>query len=240
MKKRIIYFSALFISTFTSAQNLQLHYDLGKYENGVKRHFLVSTFELFRPDSLGQTFLFTDFEFSAENPSHGVSSGYFEISRDFYMPWFRSNKLLKDLGFHIEYNGGSAIMPDSSNKTIGVNLAKSWFTGFSYPVNIGNFTLNTIILYKYSPGPEDHDAQLTFAWFHMLLKNKVTLSGFADFWTADNEKGNKKLVIYAEPQIWWNAYRKFSIGSELKISKNFFPESKRVDVFPTLGVKYSF
>jgi hypothetical protein len=47
-------------------------------------------------------------------------------------------------------------------------------------------------------------------------------------------------VVYAEPQVWFNFHRKFSVGSEFKISKNFFPGSDRVEVFPTLGLKYAF
>jgi hypothetical protein len=235
-----IFIYTLFITVSVSAQDVQLHYDFGKPENGDARNYFVSTFEIFKPDSLGYTFLFADFEFDAQNPSHGVSSGYFEISREFFMPWFRHNNYLKELGFHIEYDGGSAIQTLDSATTIGFNLGKSWLTGFGYPVKIGNFTLNTIILYKYSPGTEAHDAQLTLTWCQMLFKNRVTLSGFADFWTIDNENDNKELVLYAEPQIWFNAYRNFSIGSEFKISKNFFPGSNRVEVFPTLGVMYTF
>jgi hypothetical protein len=239
MKSKII-ITSLFIVSLATAQNVQLHYDFGKTENGYDRSYFVSTFEFFKPDSLGQTFLFADFEFNAQKPSHGVSSGYFEISREFYIPWFKQNQHLKNLGLHMEYNGGSAIESVDSATTIGYNLTKSWLTGFGYPIRIKNFTLNTIVLYKYTPGIEAHDLQLTLSWFQMLFKNKVTLSGFADFWTADNETDEKELVIYAEPQIWFNVYRKFSIGSEFKISKNFIPGSERVEVFPTLGAKYSF
>jgi hypothetical protein len=238
--KTKIFISLLFLVPIVSAQNVQIHYDLGKPENGDARNFFVSTFEFFRPDSIGQTFLFADFEFDAKEPSNGVSSGYFEISREFYMPWFRNNNYLKDAGFHMEYNGGSAIATIDSGKTIGFNLTKSWLTGFSYPIRIKNFTLNTMVLYKYSPGTEAHDMQLTLVWFQMLFKHKVTLCGFADFWTADNNTDGKDIVVYSEPQIWFNATRGFSIGSEFKISYNFFPGSERVEVFPTVGAKYSF
>jgi hypothetical protein len=238
MKTKIV-FSFFLFPLFVSAQNIQLHYDFGKPERGPARDYFVSTFEFFRPDSLGYTFMFADFEFDSKSPSNGVSSGYFEISREFYIPWFRNSKTFKELGFHIEYNGGSAIYaPDTV--TYGLNLAKSWLTGFGYPIYIGKFALNTMLLYKYVPDASSPDFQLTFAWFHMLFRNRVTLSGFIDLWTADNKLDEKDIVVYAEPQIWFNFYRKFSVGSEFKISKNFFPGSERVEVFPTLGLKYSF
>jgi hypothetical protein len=233
----IIFF--LLISFCSSAQDLQLHYDFGKPENGGTRDFFVSTFEMYYPDSLGYTFMFVDFEYDAKNPENGVSSGYYEISREFLMPWFRNSKNLKQLGFHIEYNGGSAIY-NVDTVTYGLNLTKSWLTGFEYPVPIGKFTLNTMFLYKYVPNSLSPDFQITITWFQMLLKNRITLSGFFDFWTVDNKLDKKDLVIYGEPQIWFNIHRKFSIGSEFKISRNFFPESKKVEVFPTVGIKYSF
>jgi len=238
--KTKIFISFLFLLPIVSAQNLQIHYDFGKPENSDRRDFFVSTFEFFRPDSLGQTFLFADFEFNAKEPSNGVSSGYFEISRELYMPWFRKNSYLKNLGFHMEYNGGSAIATIDSGKTIGYNLTKSWLTGFSFPVRIKNFKFNTILLYKYTAETTGNDLQVTLVWFQMLFNHKVTLDGFADFWTRDNENDTKELVIYSEPQIWYNVYRGFSIGSEFKISYNFFPGSERVEVFPTIGAKYSF
>jgi hypothetical protein len=237
MKSNFI-FIFLLIPFIASSQNFQLHYDFGKPENGTPRNFFVSTFEFYHPDSLGYTYMFVDFTYDANSPSNGVSSGYFEISHEFYMPWFRDSKALRQLGFHIEYNGGSAITTNDSI-TYGFNLAKSWLTGFGYPVHLGKFTLNSMVLYKYVQDASSPDFQITFAWFQMLFRNKITLSGFFDFWTVDNKSDSKNLVIYGEPQIWYNIYRKFSVGSEFKISKNFYPESKRVEVFPTVALKYS-
>lgn len=42
-----------------SAQNLQLHYDFGQ-----DRKFFTSTLEMFKPDTLGSTFWFVDFDFN--------------------------------------------------------------------------------------------------------------------------------------------------------------------------------
>jgi hypothetical protein len=228
---------------FITAQNIQLHYDLGKHEDGTTRNFLVGTFEMFRPDSLGYTFMFIDFEFnSTDNPS-GVSSGYFEISREFYMPWFRNNKALKNLGVHLEYNDGSLIFPGDDSSTYGANVGSAWLGGFGYPVKLGGFTLNTMVLYKHLRGSSSPDFQITFAWFHMIWKQRITFSGFIDVWSQDDFFGNpenKTLVLYGEPQVWYNVTRNLSFGSEFKISKNFFPKSNRLEVFPTIAAKWNF
>jgi len=232
----------LFISTSLFSQNLQLHYDLGKYEDGTKRNFFVGTFEFFRPDTHGYTFLFTDFEFDSPNNPSGVSLGYFEISRSFYMPWFRNNKALKELGFHIEYNDGSVIYEFEDN-VYGENLRSSWLTGFEYPFKLGKFVLNTQILYKYIRGSDAPDFQITFVWYQLLFRDKITLAGYVDLWSQDDFFGNpekKVLVLYSEPQIWYNVIPHLSVGSEFKISKNFIPNTNRLEVFPTIGIKWEF
>jgi hypothetical protein len=234
------YILFLFIPTLSVAQDIQLQYDFGKPENGPRHNYFISTVEMYRPDSLGSLYFFIDFQYNSPDKPKGVSLGYFEISHEFYMPWFKNNKIFKPLTIHIEYDDGNAIyLVDSITR--GTNLRSSWLGGFAYPIQIGKFTLNTIYLYKYIRGSSTPDFQVTFAWGQNLFHNKVTLSGFLDIWSQDDFYGdpaNKKLILYSEPQIWYNFYRKFAIGSEFKVSKNFLPGSNRVEVFPTLGVKW--
>ncbi|MBN1597995.1 MAG: DUF5020 family protein [Bacteroidales bacterium] len=241
MKKQLFILLSFF-PTFIFSQNVQLHYDFGRYEDGTHRDFFVSTFEMFKPDSLGYTFLFIDFEFDSPDNPRGVSLGYFEISREFYMPWFKKNKFINELGLHVEYNDGSLIYSDE-NIVYGENLRGSWLAGLGYPVRPGGFTLNTMLLYKYIRGSVAPDFQLTFAWYHFLFNDKVTISGFLDFWSQDDFYGDpeeKVLVIYGEPQLWYNITPYLAVGSEVKIGYNFYPGSSRTEFFPTLGVKWEF
>ena len=59
----------------TTAQEIQLHYDFSK-----TRNYLTGTFEVFKPDSVGSTFFFTDFNFGRQD---GANLAYFEIARKF-------------------------------------------------------------------------------------------------------------------------------------------------------------
>lgn len=104
--KAILHFFFLLPFHFIIAQNVQLHYDFGKPENEETRNFLVSTIEMFRPDTLGYTFFFIDFEYNSSNNPKGASLGYWEISRELYFPWLKNNKTFSELGMHIEYNDG--------------------------------------------------------------------------------------------------------------------------------------
>ena len=93
-----------------SAQNLQLHYDFGK-----DRKFLTATLEMFKPDTLGSTFWFVDFDhnsnFDYEGELRSMSAAYWEISREFYIPGIKKIKGLEQLAFHIEYNDGFGCRP---------------------------------------------------------------------------------------------------------------------------------
>jgi hypothetical protein len=47
------------------------------------------------------------------------------------------------------------------------------------------------------------------------------------------------MVFLSEPQLWFNATKKFSIGSEVELSSNF-GGMDGFKVMPTLGAKYTF
>lgn len=242
--KKMITAALLLLPALVSAQNIQLHYDLGKPENADSRNFFVGTFEFFRPDTLGYTFLFTDFEFNAPYSPSGVSLGYFEISREFYMPWFKNSKSLRELGLHIEYNDGNFLYQIPGDSMVyGDNINRAWLAGFGYPLKLGGFTLNTMVLYKHIRGSDAPDVQLTLAWFHMFWNNRITFTGFLDVWSQDellDNSGNKIAVLYAEPQLWFNLTDRIALGGEFKLSKNFVPFSERLEIFPTVGARYQF
>lgn len=239
--KRYLFLLAVTLPTFISAQNIQLHYDFGKQEDGLERHYLVGTFEFFRPDTLGYTFFFTDYEFNSPDNPRGASLGYFELARAFCIPWFRDKSILKNLLLHVEYNDGNAIFPIDDSTTWGINLYNSWLGGPEYAVSLGDLSLNAMFLYKYIRGSSAPDAQFTLVWYYPIWQNRFSLSGYIDIWSQDNPENEKKMaIVYAEPQLWFNPIKHLSVGSEWKISKNFIEGSRRLEVFPTLGVKWEF
>ena len=74
MKK--IFIVLLFVMTAKiSAQNLQLHYDMGE-----DRKYFTTTLEMFKPDEYGSTFFFVDFDYDFSG-NNGISLAYFEIAR---------------------------------------------------------------------------------------------------------------------------------------------------------------
>lgn len=238
MRKSILLFT-IFICVSVSAQNFQVHYDLGK-----ERNYVTTTFELFKLDKLGNTFIFVDFDYSLDKEKH-PSLAYMEVARCFTLG-------KTPLSVQVEYNGGFLVGGKSSaDPAFPINNA--YLGGLDYGWHSQDFSkfLNFKVLYKNIAGKHPASFQLTGVWTLNFFENKLTLSGFADFWREDNTNfvkpngdalavpTNTKYVFISEPQFWYNITPNLSLGSEVELSTNF----GQVDGFkicPTLGAKWTF
>lgn len=231
--------SILLAAGFVSlnAQNLQLHFDprgsvYGK-DHFATGNYLTATFEMFKPDKWGSTFMFVDADFNLAKGNIGLM--YTEIARDFKVGGF-------PLMPHVEFNGGLGLF-DLNGDVGGYSIQNSYLAGFSYPFQLGKAFMSTYVAYKYNAfAKASHDVQWTVTWTANLLEKKLTLSGFADLWTENKDKAaasDKKVVFLSEPQIWYNATDHFSLGSEIEISSNF-AGATRAYVCPTLAAKWNF
>lgn len=222
------------------AQNLQLHFDPrhSLYGDDVSpSNYLTATFEMFKADRWGSTFMFADFDFNHDKKNPGLV--YAKIAREFKLGDF-------PLFPHIEYNGGLGLRRGSD---AGFSIPASYMAGFGYPFQLGEFYMNTYVVYKLNAFQEvSNDVQWTVTWNASLAGGKLSLGGFADLWTEDksftegSDAGGKKMVFLSEPQIWYNVTSNFSFGSEIELSYNFvnkFTESKFYAI-PTLATKWNF
>lgn len=228
------------ICATASSQNLQLHYDTrhSLYGNNVSQSdYLTATFEMFKPDKWGQTFMFIDADFNFDKKNPGLA--YAEIARAFKIGDF-------PLMPHLEYNGGLGLVKGTD---LGFSIPSSYLAGVQYPFQLGNFFMGTYVAYKLNAFPKNsHDVQWTVTWTSTLANGKISLAGFADLWSEDkqysegNDAKGKKLIFISEPQFWYNLTDNFSIGSEVELSYNFvnkFAESKFYAI-PTIATKWNF
>ena len=72
MKKTTLLLLVSLLAFGSFAQNVQLHYDLGK-----GRKYLTSTVEMFKPDKLGSTFFFIDMDYGSHDVD-GVTLAYWK------------------------------------------------------------------------------------------------------------------------------------------------------------------
>jgi len=222
-------FVIVLLTTNLKSQDLQLHYDFGE-----GRNFVTSTFEYGKFTEKSNTFMFLDMDYSRAD---GAGLAYWEISHD-----FKFNSITEGIGLHVEYNDG-LLFGDNQTPAMGWPINRAYLLGVSYPIKIGEFVLNTIISAKYFDGYSQSsiDGQLTFVWFHVFWKGRMTFAGFADFWSQDlNNNGTKYGVFLSEPQLWYNINSSFSVGSEVELSKNFIPsDGGKFMARPTIAVKWN-
>jgi len=230
--KRIILFIFTFASFSAFAQNLQVHYDFAE-----DRQFVTTTLEMFKPDKLGNTFFFVDMDYSSGG-TKGVSLAYFEIARV-----FKTEKM--PLGVHVEYNGGFGQF-NTPGGNMAYQINDAWLAGVDYSMNAADFSKGITFKALYKNIRDKHDAsfQFTTVWYVNFLDNKMTFSGFADFWREDSDfnfdgTADAQYVFLSEPQIWYHINKSFSIGSEVEFSSNF-GGVEGFKVRPTLAAKWNF
>lgn len=225
----------LAFSASISAQNLQLHYDPrhAMHPDYFPRNYFTATFEMFKPDKWGSTFMFVDLDFSQSRGNIGLA--YLEIARD---QKIGNSPIMA----HAEFNGGIAKV-----ETAGFSIPNAYLVGPSYAMRIGNVNLSTYLVYKYNAFEKiSNDIQWTGIWNVNLCNNRVTLSGFIDVWTENkirehkNFKSGKRVILLTEPQFWYNVTSNLSFGSEVEISNNFFGGVNRPYVNPTIATKWNF
>jgi len=232
LRKLFLFTLSLVAFASLNAQNLQLHFDPRHAFYGddvAAKNYLTATFEMFKPDAWGSTFMFVDFDFNGDKRNIGLV--YAEIARAFK---------IKDFALmpHLEYNGGLGT---------GFSIPSSYLAGAQYPFKLGNFFMGTYLAYKLNAFTDlSHDVQWTLTWNSAFPNSKVSLAGFLDLWTENKNRatgeGGKKLILLSEPQVWYNLTPNFAIGSEIELSYNFvnaFAESKFYAV-PTLATKWNF
>lgn len=234
---RKLFLFVLSVAAFASlnAQNLQLHFDSrhSLYGNeAAPVNYLTATFEMFKPDKWGSTFMFVDFDFNFDKRNAGLA--YAEIARAFKIGDF-------PLMPHLEYNGGLGLVRATD---YSFSIPSAYLAGAQYPFRLGNFFMSTYVAYKLNAfAKNSHDVQWTLTWNAALADGKLSLGGFLDLWTENKNRataeGGKKLILLSEPQIWYNVTPNLAFGSEVELSYNF-ARAEKFTAIPTIATKWNF
>lgn len=239
IKRALLLTCLLSLNLIVLAQNVQLHFDSrhALHSDDFKRNYFTATFEMFKPDKWGSTFMFVDIDFNHTKGNIGLA----------YMEIYRDQKIGKfPIMAHVEYNGGLVRTEDFN----GFSIPNAYLVGASYPIQLGPVNLTTYVAYKYHAFDKvSNDVQWTLIWGTNLINDKITISGFFDLWTENKNrekvpgKSGKKVVIVTEPQFWYNVTSNLSFGTEIEISSNFLKAKDGEDkafVNPTIAVKWNF
>lgn len=225
MKRCSILICMLIFPCIIAAQNLQLHYDLGR------RHF-TSTLEMFRTDNLGSTFWFVDFDYNNSDGAKNASLGYWEIARYFSIPKVQNTSLT------IQYNDGL---------TNEFSFNPVWLAGVQHVLNFGNLSIPVDFLVRREINTKGLTFQSTAVWFYSWQSFEI--SGYIDIWTTGSGAFPPSTWAFqSEPQFWYKLGKNIMFGAEIEISRNFsgawtrknsFEES-RLFFIPTVAIKWLF
>lgn len=230
--RKILLFGLWLLLSDLYAQNLQIHYDFSS-----ERNYMTSTLEMYKPDTLGATFWFVDFDYNSWRPNKSASLAYWEIARYFALPSFD-----RRLSATLQYNDGLMIGADASGQW-GLPLDSAWLLGLNYAFPLKNASLTVELLYRYMDVSRSPDAQLTIVWFLPLFHERIHFMGYLDYYTQDlpTDAGIvKKPILQSEPQLWYVLNQTFCIGGEVELDYNFGGYLGEFKAFPTLGIKWNF
>ena len=243
MKKTFLLLLAAVCASIATAQNIQLHYDFGRHlypDVGADRQPVTVTLEQFKADRLGSWFYFVDLDLDRKV----FQGAYAEISREFNLwkqaPW----------AAHVEYNGGCRSFTDGS-------FQHAVLVGPAWNGHNADFTKTYSVQLLYKQYFRSYDAshafasfQLTGVWNLLFAKRAMTFAGYIDFWRGEKANHHGKLIVMAEPQLWYNLNTlpqmegiNLSVGTEVEVSNNFVFNAVNSTTFfvnPTLALKWSF
>ncbi len=244
MKKKLLATAMAVCCLTVAAQNVQLHYDLGHtiYGELDGRPNVTTTFEMFKPDKWGSTFMFTDIDYHQD----GAAGVYWEISRE--MNLTKNHQWAA----HLEYNGGATSIEHTA---IASRFQHAVLAGGAWNWASKDFskTFSLQLMYKYYFKGMSRGAfnsfQATAVWGNTFAHGLCTFSGYLDVWYDKDVSG--KLITMSEPQFWFNLNKlrkmdgvNLSLGTELEISNNFVFDNKgnnhKFYVIPTLAAKWTF
>jgi hypothetical protein len=143
------------------------------------------------------------------------------------------------------YSGGLGVTPNS----YGYYISNAYSVGGSYLLAFKNIWFNLSLLYRYSAYQKpSHDPQLNFYVGGALFNYKVMYSSTLVLWSNNNNDGSainsgktgKKILFFADPQIWLKISKGFSIGSKGNLSYHIVDDKNRVVLYPTIGLKKDF
>ncbi len=255
--KRILLFAlallCLVAAPKVQAQNIQFHYDLGRYlypEVQAGRPYTTLTFEQQSVDKYGDTFYFVDMNFQAQ----GAVAANWKILRNL--------KFWKGpISWHLRYDGGMRFTNTGVNDPKprpAISIKDAFFTGVTYTYLRPDRKLMISLTpsYKYIKGHhKPHNWEGVVVWKYAPGNGLFSATGFLTFWQEEHswinpatrqvaDVTNYKLM--SQPQFWLNLNKlkgiskdfNLSVGTEVRISNNV--DTNKFLVVPTLALKWSF
>jgi hypothetical protein len=145
----------------------------------------------------------------------------------------------------LNYSGGVG----TTSSFFGYHIANAYGLGISYPFQWQQAWLSANLQFRYTAFDKpSYDPQFTFYFGRGISNYRFFAAGSFVLWTQNKNQGNtitqswrvKKFAFFGDPQFWINVKNGFSFGSRLNVFYHVLSDDGRMQVYPTLGMKYQF
>jgi hypothetical protein len=231
----------LHYTNLVRAQELQIHYDFRhSIDPGLyPKNLPILDFKYFTQIDTNKTGTFLiEAKSILDGEKGNVGQSFFQISQSlkFWNPPVYAN---------IYFSGGLGVTPGS----FGYYISNAYSAGISYTLAFTRTWFNFSLLYRYSAFKKpSYDPQFNFWVGGALFNYKLRYSSTLVLWSNNKNDGSgvnesesgKKVLFFADPQLWYNLGKGFSIGSMGNVSYNLVEGKKTPVYYPTIGIKKEF
>jgi hypothetical protein len=239
---KILFFSGfLLLFMRGQSQNLQVHYDLRHSidpgENSS--NYPGFSFEYFKNvDTSGTGSFLMKVQADLNGRNHNVGKVYTQLSQS--LKFWRPKIYLS-----LNYSGGLGVTATS----YGYYISGSFGTGISYPFQFCGAWFATNLLFRYSAFDKpSYDPQAIVYFGKGFFSGAIFISGSFVFWTENRDQGieetknlsGKRFAFFGDPQIWFRIKEGFSVGSRINVYYHLLRKDNKMQLYPTLGLKYQF
>ena len=239
---KFLLFPAFFLITISGqSQNLQLHYDV-RHTIDPKvnsKNFPAFTFEYFKNiDTISTGSFLFKFQADLNGKDNNVGQVYTQISQSlkFWKP---------KVYISLYYSGGLGVTPSSS----GFYIANSLGIGPAFPFQWCGAWISTSLSFRINFfDKRSYDPMATVYFGKGFFNYRIFAGGSFTFWTENRNQGNdytrglkgKKFSFFGDPQIWFKIKNGISAGSRINVYYHILTNDNRIQLYPTIGVKYQF
>jgi hypothetical protein len=236
MKYFLLYLQIIFSCTIFP-QSLQFHYDF-RHSLDPKlnsENFPTLFFQDFQQKDYGSLLIQMQCDFTGEK--NNIGKFYTQISQTikFWKP---------EIYLQFGYSGGFGVIKSINS---AYYITNAFSGGVSYPLQWEDAWFNLSLCYTLNTFKlPSHDMLFSLYWGKGIMNYKIEFAGDFEIYTLNKNHGDeytsdlhgKRFSFFAEPQIWFNLFEKFSIGSKINIYYHVISNDNIFAAYPTLAVRY--
>lgn len=239
--KLVLFSMFIVFSANAFSQNLQLHYDIRHTIDPGRNpaNYPAFSFEYFKNiDTSGTGSFLIKLQADLNGKNNNIGQVFTQLSQSlrFWKP---------KIYLSLNYSGGLGV----TTSAFGYYLSNSYGLGISYPFQWKGAWFATSLIARYTAFDRpSYDPQMTVYFGRGFINYKIFTSGSFVFWTqnknqgieSSNDQHGKKFAFFGDPQIWFRIKNKFSVGSRINIYYHIYDMRNKIQLYPTIGLKYEF